>query len=318
MKKGVFTISIDFEFALGYPETVLSGIQKENIKKEIAVTHRLVSLFEKYEMPVTWAIVSHLLEKKCKKKNDLYHPEFPRPIYTNEKKDWFFTHPDTVDYTWYDTHNLIPLIQNSSPMHEIGSHSYSHIIYGAKNINEKAVSFDIKKASEIHNIYKLPFNSFIFPRNMEGYHDELYKNGLSFFRSNQKTWYENFPEVIKRLFHFFSYFIPLKKTGIPFLHSSGLIGVPGNMLLIGRNGMRALIPPALLVIRAKRSLYAAAKNKEIFHFWFHPSNFVFKENTQFMILEEILKYANFLKKRGDITMMTMNQVGEEFKQEQHV
>src|SRR6185436_17615206 len=242
MQKGVFTISIDFEFAWGYADKTIGEEQKRNIKREVEITRRLITLFEKYNVPATWAIVGKLLEPGS-------------------------------DPLWHDSENLISLIKNSSAKHEIGSHSYAHIIYGEVDAKE-----DIKKAKEIHEKHNLTFKSFIFPRNSEGFHTELKEAGISSFRHNARP---------GRLSHFLSYFIPTPVLGNASVHSSGLTSIPGGMLLIGRNGLRKLISPGLIIKKAKNSLKSAYQNNQIFHLWFHPSNFAYDTDTQFEIFEEI-------------------------------
>lgn len=268
MKEGIFTISIDFEFAWGYVDKDISASQKEDIKKEVEITRKLINLFEKYDVPVTWAIVGKLLEPGD-------------------------------DLLWHDTENLIPLIKNSKAGHEIGSHSYSHIIYGENS--EEVVREDITKAQEIHQRNNLTFKSFVFPRNSEGYYRELREAGITSFRHNEHP---------SRLTHFLSYFWLGAVSGLPEVHSSGLMSIPGGMLLIGRNGLRKLIPSNFIIKKAKNSLKSAEKNKKIFHLWFHPSNFAYDTDNQFRILEEILKTAKSL----NIKIMTMNEIATEFKE----
>lgn len=270
MKEGIFTISIDFEFAWGYADRFISKSQKEDIKKEIQTTRRLIALFEKYNVPATWAIVSKLLEPGS-------------------------------DSLWHDTENLVAEIKSSKAGHEIGSHSYAHIIYGKQDAKED-IEEDIMRAKEIHERNMLPFKSFVFPRNSEGSHAKLKEAGIFCFRHNEHP---------SRLAHFLSYFWPGGVCQLPEAHPSGLIAIPGGMLLLGRNGLRKLIQPSFVIKKANNSLQSAAKNHKIFHLWFHPSNFAYDTDTQFEILEEILTTAKSL----NIKIMTMSEIAQEFQKD---
>jgi len=153
MRKGQFVISIDYEYALGFADFVLDEKMRRLMEGEVSVTRRLIKLFDKYNIPVTWAVVGHLLENSCKFKNGVPHPEYPRPINFKEKRDLFFYHPQEDNYgdaLWFDSNKLIEEIKSSTVGHEIASHSYSHIIYGAKDINKKAVLVDIENIKDLN------------------------------------------------------------------------------------------------------------------------------------------------------------------------
>lgn len=314
MKKGIFIISIDYEFGWGKTETPFSFKDKENIKKEVQITRKLLELFEEFDIPATWAIVGHLLEKNCLFKESLPHPEFPRPILTGEKNDWFFQHPakeDIKDSVWFDSDNLIRKIVNSTVKHEIGSHSYSHIDYGDPNINPEAVKVDIEKAKSMHTIFGLSFNTFIFPRNDEGFYESLKEKGVKYYRGTTNRWYEIFPGILKRAARLLNYFLPFAPPVVlPSLHSSGLINIPDSMLLLGREGIRKSLSTNTLTHKAKRGLDRAVRERKIFHLWFHPSNLSFETEKQLNVLREILKEAKQLREQGKLDILTMQQVGE--------
>lgn len=75
-----FVISIDTELAWGsnYDEKILKSRQ-EAFKKTRAAIDQILSLFEKYQISVTWAIVGHLMLENCSKENGIKHPDIVRP-----------------------------------------------------------------------------------------------------------------------------------------------------------------------------------------------------------------------------------------------
>jgi peptidoglycan/xylan/chitin deacetylase (PgdA/CDA1 family) len=313
LKKGIFTISIDYEFAWGYADHHLRHEDRTRILGEVKIVKRLLALFDKYDIPATWAIVGHLLEKNCSFfEGHLPHPEYPRPVHGRDDADWFSNHPGAGDISsplWFDSLGLINEITESAVSHEIASHSYAHIMYGATDVNEGAVKSDIKNTERIHSENNLPMNTFIFPRNMEGFHDLLKEAGISYFRGTTKKWYSALPSVLKRLGHYIDNFLPISKTVLPKKHVSGLIDVPDSMLLIGRNGLRRIIPESITIQKAIKGLHHAAKHNRVFHLWFHPSNFSYDTETQFEVLETILKKAADLREDNLIDIKTIDGVG---------
>jgi hypothetical protein len=310
-EKGIFVISVDFEFAWGYIDQELDKKAERNIRQELAVFPRLISLLEKYNMPATWAIVGHLLEKNCQWENGLPHPEYSRPIMKEEKKDWFFNHPkpgEPASPLWYDTENLVRIISKSKAGHEIASHSYAHLIFDEKTTKGSAIKTDLANCRRIHQENNLPFKTFVFPRNQEGYHSLLKEQGIICYRGASEKWYGNFHAPIKRIFNLASYYFPGSNNSLPHFHQSGLINIPDSLLFIGRNGLRKLVSPGAVYRKAAKGLGKASRAKNIFHFWFHPSNFIDQTEIQLEIFEKILARADYLRQERKLEILTMGQV----------
>ena len=311
--KGTFVISIDFEYELGYADHKLGEFEKSLVRQEAEVSRRILGLFEKYNIPATWAIVGHLLESDCSVHEGKVHNNFPAQIYTDNNFDWFAQHPpvgDTDDPLWFDSAGVIEAIKNSPVKHDIGSHSYAHILYGAPNIKPEAIAVDLAEVKKIHKQHDLPLASFIFPRNMEGYHAELQKIGVTCYRGASTFWYNKIPGALGRLARLFDYVIPRARTVLPSRHKSGLINIPDSLLLLGRNGLRKLITPGMMKRKIRSGINQAAKRQEIFHLWFHPSNFSYETETQLEILEEALIYVSELRAEGKLEVLTMQAVAD--------
>ena len=312
LQKGIFTISIDYESAWGYADHDLSNTDKERIRGEAAITRRLIELFEKYNVPATWAIVGHLFERGCTWDNDTPHPEYPRPIHKDEKRDWFAEHPPKNEYTdplWFDVDNLVSDIARSPVGHELASHGYAHIMYGEDTTNREAVMADLANLGRVNRIHDVPFTSFVFPRNIEGYHRMIKVNGFTAYRGVSPKWNDRHTGSKRRLTNLLDYYLPSAVTFVPKVTIHGLINIPDSMLLLGRNGPRKLILPSVMVRKAKKGLKKAARRKEVFHLWFHPSNFSYDTETQFRIFEKILARAGTLRDKGMLDIKTLNAIG---------
>lgn len=310
LERGIFVISIDHEFGWGYADREITPEDAARIEKETDIIERLISLFEQYNIPVTWAVVGHLIDRGVPWDGNEVHPEYLRPIHNGEKRDWFYYHPPKHQYTntlWFDTHNLVSKIRSSSANHDIASHGYAHILYDEQTTHQKNIEADLKNIGRVHRVHDVPLSTFIFPRNREGYHKLLKLNGFTTFRGNSKKWYDGFTGAIGRLARLIDYVLPAGRTVLPRRHQSGLIDIPDSMLFLGRNGLRKLVGGHLKT-KAKRGIKKAVKKQEIFHLWFHPSNFSYSTEKQFRTFEAILKEAVKLREQGRLEIMTMEDI----------
>ena len=97
--------STDFELAWAYryadrPKSTDAGSRTR------AAFPLLLKTFDRFGVPVTWAVVGHLLLESCKRDSDtrLAHPEMPRPsFYANHY--WRFERGD-----WYEQHTAVCLL----------------------------------------------------------------------------------------------------------------------------------------------------------------------------------------------------------------
>jgi|AntRauMinimDraft_4_1070384.scaffolds.fasta_scaffold02396_2 hypothetical protein len=74
--KGVFTISLDTELAWGAFDKGNVDRYEDAYRNTPEVINRLCDLFDEYEIPATWAVVSHLLESCDGDHSDRLSPDF--------------------------------------------------------------------------------------------------------------------------------------------------------------------------------------------------------------------------------------------------
>jgi ubiquinone/menaquinone biosynthesis C-methylase UbiE len=311
-KKGIFTISIDLELAWSDCDKVITERNRDEIGLERDIVKRMLRLFTEYNIRATWAIVGHLLLEECNWQGGKAHPEISRPVIKNSDRDWFFQHPKIKnDPLWYGM-DLVEWIKGSFPRQDFASHSFCHMSFDEKLVNRRAVESDIEMAKRLHEAYGLPFEVFVFPRNIVGYRDLLAKSGIGVYRGKTKRWYDNIAwRTAKRLLNLSYFTLAIHpKTVVASLDEYGMINIPDSMLLLGREGLRKIVSPRNLVSMGMRGLDQAVKNKEIFHLWFHPSNFTHNQEEQLKVLESILKHAKYLEKSGLLEILTMNNIGK--------
>ncbi len=280
MEKGAFCISIDLEAAWGVWDKLTPQYLSKCLELERMIVDRILSIFDRYDISATWAIVGHLLEKR----GDRAAGELP---------------------AWYAP-DMIEAIRAARTEQEIGSHSFAHI-YFSENTSERVQS-DLAAARTIHERYGLEFTSFVFPRNMVSHLPLLARAGIRVFRGIDHGWHMAAPgrHPVARILHLLDTMIPLAPAVVrPVMHPGGLVELPGSRLLMGRNGLRKLVRPAVLELKAKRGLRAAARDKGVFHLWFHPTNFYYDSERQFATLETIVREAALLRGQQRLDIVPM-------------
>jgi hypothetical protein len=309
-QSGTLIVSIDMELAWGICDKVLESDARAALQRERTIIQRLLALFADYEVRASWAIVGHLLADQCEWKNGQVHPEIDRPIAQQADRDWFFQHPRTPDDPLWYGRDIVDWITAASPTQEIGSHSFCHLPYSETHTRRAAVKADISTAKALHARRGLPFEVFIFPRNVIGYRDLLAQAGVRVYRGNTPRWYDAIPfRPLRRLLNLSAFVLAAPPPTVrPSVDEVGMVNVPDSMLLLGRNGLRSLIPSQRLVSMGRAGVDRAVERREIFHLWFHPSNFAHKMDEQFQVLEEILRYAHELRKKNQLKNLTLGDV----------
>jgi len=274
MEKGIFCISIDTELLWGRIENPTPFL--DDAKKIRLVVKKLLSLFEKYQIPATWAMAG-----------EIFNPGDP---------------------LWHGP-DIIKMIK-TYPNQEIACHSFSHQIFDEKKISSQAAETEIKKCLKVAR--PLRFRSFVFPKNIIGHLEILKKYGFTSFRGPEQSWFTKIPEL-QKLFQILDFVLLLPPPiSSPAKDPSGLINIPGSMYFVSARDLRKYIPQKFRLIRAQKGLNKAVKEKKIFHLWFHPIDFARETEKMFLGLEEILKYAAQLKKENKLQIKSMGQITEDF------
>lgn len=309
--RGVFTISIDFELIWGTmdkygPERFRAACELE--RRE--VIDRLLRLFAEFEISATWCIVGHLFLSQCKSENGRKHPEIVRPTHAWLQQDWFAHDPcDSED----DDHlflgrSLVEKIRACAVPQEIGCHTFSHVIFGDAGCSRATAESELTECVRLAREAGIELRSFAFPRDRIGHLDVLREYGMACYRGREPHWYERrkLPEPIRRLASLGGVLIAAEPPLVmPEWQREGIWNIPGSMIYFPNHGFRRYIPIALRVRRAIKGLKAAARQRKIFHLWFHPTNLADDMEAMFAGLRAILQQANELRAQGGLTILPM-------------
>jgi peptidoglycan/xylan/chitin deacetylase (PgdA/CDA1 family) len=304
-KFGALVISLDFEIHWGVRDYKSpDGDYSQLLFGERESVPAMLEIFKEFGIAATWATVGFLFAKS---RDDLtkYKPK----ILPNYKNTSLFPYNEKIgeneseDLLHYAP-NLIEQIQKV-PRQEIGTHTFSH--YYCLDSGQTAETFaaDLQSAIAIAKPYGISLKSIVFPRNQHNpdYEEILLQNGILCFRGNQQSWMYQVSENNQK-----KPFYRAARLADAYINLSGhntakweeiwkqkVANVPASFFLRPFS-KRLKRLENLRLKRLTQSIKYAAKNKEIFHLWWHPHNFGVNltENLNFLrrVLEVYKKCEN--------------------------
>lgn len=311
LPKGIFVLSLDVELCWGEidkPDQIKNN--KEYYKQARDCIEKILMLLEKYNISATWAVVGHLFLKECNAIKGQKHPDIPRNTYPWYSKDWFEESPCTneeVDPLWYGQ-DIIKKIINCRVCQEIACHTFAHIPYGDMNTKRATVRADLANCVHAAEKAGLKLRSFVFPRNIAGYIDELNNFGFEAYRGIEPTWYKAFPAKLRKICHMLDQFLAICPPVSQPEYNQGLYNIPGSMLYLPMNGFRGLLPVKFRIHKARKGISEAIKHNKIFHLWFHPFNIATNQEKLLYGLEEILKEVCSRREKGELETKSMEEI----------
>ena len=281
MRSWALTISIDLELAWGVWDQLTPADLYMAETAERSICAAIIELFDRYDVPATWAIVAALLDEKS---------SATRP---GSRSCWYA--PDIIEQ-----------LVRAKARHEIGSHGGRHVYFNG--IGAQEAREDLEFAGDVHRAHALPFKSFVFPRNCVGHLDQLAGSGLRTFRGPDIGWAGAVGRLagpLGRAANFVDKALPLAPPPVAAKTRDALIDIPGSMLLMGRNGARRFVLPPVTRAKLAAGLDRAKRAGGIFHLWFHPSNFYYRREEQLATLAWFLERVANDAGRGHLDIRTM-------------
>lgn len=307
---GTFVLSLDTEIAWG---TLGRDIDcaRWSFDNYRPLIHRLVELLDDRDVPATWAFVGHLLLDRCDG-----HPGLPQPHY-----EWSPT-PDSdrdpcTDLArdpWYYGRDVFELVTAARTPHEIGSHSFTHILPGDPAVSREMWRAQLTECAALHRSAGVPMESFVFPRNQVEHVDLLPEHGVRIYRGVERRGYATATGRTARVLHLLDRAVgwPPPTYDIAALRvEHGVVDLPSSQFLLAYNGVRAAVPTAARVAQARRGLDRSVRHGHAFHLWFHPFNLgLDRRGRMFGALERILDEVVARRDAGTLEVLTMGQVAQ--------
>jgi hypothetical protein len=314
-EKGLLVISLDFELLWGVFDKVNYKERETYFKNTRKVIPEILDLFSEYKIHCTWATVGMLFNNNWKEWRGNAPVSLPN-----------YKHTDLSAYDYGNTINsqetdffcfakdLIQQIQNT-PGQEIGTHTYSH--YYCLEEGQTLISFkaDLEKAIELAEQMGIELKSLVFPRNQfnEEYLKVCYELGIENVRSNPTAWYWRDTKsntLSNKIFRTGDAYLGLYNKSYKL---SEMVREKGNPL--AQKASRFLRPFSnnnilnnLKLNRIESEMTYAAKNREIYHLWWHPHNFGDNPEENLSDLKKILDHFIECRKKYDFQSANMGEI----------
>jgi peptidoglycan/xylan/chitin deacetylase (PgdA/CDA1 family) len=300
LDRAAFVISIDLEMAWG---VVDRRDTEYDVGDEREQMRRLLDLFDHHDVPATWATVGHLLLDECHPVDGVKHPELVRPGYSWLAGDWLDPDPCSTYReapAWYAP-DLIREIRARPARHEIGSHSFTHLLAGDPGCSGEAFGSDLDAASNVMREQGTPLRSFVYPRNQYGHEHLLREHGVTSFRGRRADPFRGRGRFARSTYRLVDRVRPLPATVVRPYEQFGVWNLPATYLYTVRSGWRAPVDGW----QARRRLDQAVRHRGLFHLWFHPHNA--RQNTEawFAGLDDLLERVTDARRAEQLDTFTM-------------
>jgi hypothetical protein len=296
------------EFLLTFDVELIWGLFFEDRWRERAlrrygdvreVFREILGILARRDVRATFAFVGHLFLESCERTDGVAHPDMPRPEHDLFEGDWYRFDPATDrtrDPLWYGA-DLVRAVAEATPAHEIGCHGFSHAFLDAGREVARAEMAAARAAAAAMGVTA---RSFVYPRNVVAFTDELGGAGFTHYREAGGGG-SRARSFLRRLAG------AAPPVGRP-RRVSGVVEVPAGIPILPGYGVRRLVPLASRLREVQKGLALAARTGGCFHLWTHPHNFVEGRGRMLSYLDRALALVAGARDRGEVRVVTMGEV----------
>lgn len=298
---GTVVISVDAELGWGFHDLDPSA-KADRIAAGRRGWRQLLSLFDDYQVPATWAVVGHLFLDDC----DGFHEGHPTP------DGWFMR-----DREWRSRPDLrlggdlVSDLLSSSVDHDVGCHTFSHVICSNAWVTAEVLRAELAASAAAARPHDVTFRSFVYPRNAVTYPEVLAEFDYTSYRGPAPRNPTGLRRPVGKLLDTaFPRRIPLVH---PTVDENGLVNLPASLFLFGLQGWtRATLSPVFgdpVVRQVMGATDRAARRDGVLHLWLHPNNLL--DERDVARVRDILAYVRRQADETDLTVRTMRDVANE-------
>jgi peptidoglycan/xylan/chitin deacetylase (PgdA/CDA1 family) len=300
MDRGIFIFSLDCEGKWGMADTpegdshpwlTTSGLT--------SVYQKLVDVFDRFDIPATWAFVAAFVHREDELRDCPYLIE--KPLLW-QAGDWTASFRAAMRSGGTDGWMCPAALEivASSGRHEIASHGFSHVPLAENLVEAQVFDQEMIEISKFWGRRGVRPTTFVFPRNQTGYLERLGAAGFEAYRPPAKR--ERQRNRIARLCRLAGEFNVFEKP-----ENHGQPGTPGMLppaiLLNHRAGGRRFVPMKITLERVRRLLDNAITTRRVVHLYSHPHNFLTGDH-QFELLSATLKLVSERVRQAGMRVMT--------------
>ncbi len=315
--RGGFVVSLDFELYWGVRDhRRLDLPERKRLLAARSVVPKILAAFRDHEIRATWATVGFLFARS-RDEALACRPEH-LPNYRQAALDPYIDQMgrDESEDPFRFAPSLIREIEQVAGQ-EIGSHSYSHYYSLEAGQSEQEFSADIASAVRIAENSGYQLQSYVFPRNQVRrlYLPILQQAGFHSYRGTEPaaskapvTYHEQRKPWLRALRLADAYWD---------LNGPQTVAFPKGRRLARVAASRYLRPfsPALGSLESVRlrriatAMKSAARERRIFHLWWHPEDFAACQDRNIDFLRQVLNAFDKCRREDGMASLSMGDVG---------
>jgi hypothetical protein len=307
-----FVVSIDAELAWGIHDQgrgAVEALAPDRAQHERSVVRSVLELLERHDVPATWAVVGHLFLGSCRRRDGRIHPGVIRPAYDWHDGDWFALDPGSdlgSDPLWYGS-DVIDMIRRAHPTHEIGSHSFSHLVAGDPGCSEEVFESDLAACVDVAGATDLELRSYVFSKNSIGHLGVLERHGFVAYRGDRPRPFAAVGGIRGSVMRAIDRLGPRAGSAVFPERVGGLWNIPATNFY-GPTARGDRTPFVIWVRRQVQRLELAGRTRSLYHLWFHPQDLLGDVDRALSGLDRILERAAALRRRGTMRTITMSRL----------
>jgi len=318
LERGAFVISIDTELAWGLAHRRGAPVDdSHHFDREREVIAAILAVLARFEIPATWAIVGHLFLDHCQPDAEgRCHPELARPDYPWLDEDWFAVDPGSSldEAPYYYGRDIVEQVAACPVEQEIASHAFSHVIAGEEGCSAEVFASELAASQAVARKQGVELRSFVYPRNSIAHLETLAAAGFTSYRGPRPVpfagstgWRRTAAAALDRI-----------RPGpgsavVPAPGPVGLWNLPQTYLFAPATSRR-WAPAALWARQPVARLRQAARERSLFHLWFHPYNITAAPERALDVLSRVCAAAARLRDADRLDVVTMGQLAEHLTQ----
>lgn len=257
-------------------------------------------------LSATWATVGILFHDRLPDVGTL------TPAFTKGGHDWFSFVPagatELEAPQWFAA-SFVDSLAAAVPRQEIAFHGFSHVVLGDPERSGGRAHQEIVRCAELARLRGIAAPSFVFPRNRVGHLEELRRVGVVSYRGRDQLPLPIRGDLLRRVWGVGADLLGLAPELVRPSVDSGLVNVPGSLMVRHLRGWWRHIPDAARARRLRVALGLLRARGGILHVWLHPEALYFERPRLSGLLESFFAEAGELVASGGITVMTMGEVG---------
>lgn len=311
---GRVVVSLDFELAWGTIDKPAEGatLLSEDGSTERRYLHRLLSVCERLQLPITFATVGHLHLDSCDGHQSDAHPDewFHRDPRSDVDTDPHFYAPDAVRR-----------IREADADHEIATHTFSHVI--CDSVSPEVVDWELEQVARVHEANGLDRpTSLVAPRNRLTSFEVLRDHGIEVVRIPRPSPGKTTAEQLATRFRQWTFdreppvTDPYVRDGVTVTESTPYPSLTSVLLPNGQREAHAPFRAVPVSVRKRRherflldALDTASRTGGTIHLWSHLYNL--SDEAQWEVIETFLHALAEYRDDGEVVVETMGDLAAE-------